>query len=81
MVSGFTCATTRLRLPSSMASPPSFLPGVPLERPSKMGRGEKEGQAIAVVAILCDRGVTLVGVIGNYLHWGDSSHGQVATTF
>jgi hypothetical protein len=45
------------------------------------GRGEKEGQAITVVAILCDRRVTLAGVIGNYLHKGGSSHGQVATTF
>lgn len=60
---------------------------MPLERPSKLGigrpegRGEKEGQAITVVAILCDTGVTLAGVIGNYLHWGGSSHGQVATTF
>lgn len=74
MVNGFTCATMGICPLSAMAFPLFFLRHP--RRPLKLGVAawgvSKEGEkrmvgAIAAVAILRDREVTLAGVIGNYI--------------
>jgi hypothetical protein len=86
MANGLTCATMVLR-PLLDRAFLLFLSVVPSKASQSWARcvmkeGEKRtAGAIAVLANLHDCGVTLAGVIGNYLCGGGSSHGQTVATF
>lgn len=86
MATGLTCATMVLR-PLLERAFRLFLSAVPSEASQSWARcvmkeGEKRtAGGIVVLENLHDRGVTLAGVIGNYLCGGGSSHGQIVGTF